>query len=50
MDSGHMLKNLCSDSLKKQGETEMVTEGKFEWFLGMWYTYNHSIDSVEADQ
>ncbi len=30
------------DSLKKQGEIEMVPEGKFEWFLGVRYTYNHS--------
>jgi hypothetical protein len=38
------------DSLKKQGEIEMVPEGKFEWFLGVCYTYNHSTGSVKADQ
>ena len=38
------------DSLKAQGEIEMVPEGKFEWFLGVRYTYNYSTGSVEADQ
>ena len=38
------------DSLKKQGEIEMVPEGKFEWFLGVCYTYDHSTGSVKADQ
>ncbi len=38
------------DSLKAQGEIEMVSEGKFEWFLGVRYTYDHSTGSVEADQ
>ena len=38
------------DSLKAQGEIEMVPEGKFEWFLGVRYTYDHSTGSVEADQ
>ncbi len=38
------------DSLKKQGEIEMVPEGKFEWFLGVRYTYDHSTGSVQTDQ
>ena len=38
------------DSLKKQGEIEMVPEGKFEWFLGVRYTYDHATGSVQADQ
>ena len=38
------------DSLKAQGEIEMVPGGKFEWYLGVRYTYDHSTDSVEADQ
>ncbi len=29
---------------------EMVPEGKFEWFLGVRYTYDHATDSVQADQ
>ncbi len=37
-------------SFKKQGEIEMVPEGKFEWFLGVRYTYDHSTGSVQADQ
>jgi hypothetical protein len=50
-----MLKNLCrlqwfDDSLKRQGEIEMVPEGKFEWFLGVRSTYNHSTGLVEAHQ
>ena len=31
-------------------ELEMVPEGKFEWFLGVCYTYDHSTGSVQADQ
>ena len=38
------------DSLKAQGEIEMVPEGKFEWFLGVRYTYNLSDGSISADQ
>ena len=38
------------DSLKRQGEIEMVPEGKFEWFLGVWSTCNHSTGSVMTDQ
>ncbi len=48
-----MLKNLYSSVMIswKQGEIEMVSEGKFEWLLWMWwYTYNHSTGSVETDQ
>ncbi len=28
----------------------MVPEGKFEWFLGVRYTYDHSTGSVKVDQ
>ena len=28
----------------------MLTEGKFGWFLGVRYTYDHSTGSVESDQ
>jgi hypothetical protein len=28
----------------------MVPEGKFEWFLDVRYTYDHSTDSAQADQ
>jgi hypothetical protein len=28
----------------------MVPEGKFEWLLGVRYTYDHSTGSVKADQ
>ena len=27
-----------------------MSEGKFKWFLGLWYTYNHSTGSVVTDQ
>ena len=30
------------ESLKTQGEIEMVPEGKFKWFLDVNYTYDHS--------
>jgi hypothetical protein len=30
------------ESLKAQGEIEMVPEGKFEWILGVSYKYDHS--------
>ena len=38
------------ESLKTQGEIEMVPERKFECFLGVRYKYDHSTGSVEADQ
>jgi hypothetical protein len=38
------------DSLKKEGDIEMVTVGKFEWFLGVRYTYDQSTGSVQTDQ
>jgi len=34
----------------KQAENEMLSEVKFEWFLGVWYTYNHFTGSVVVDQ
>jgi hypothetical protein len=45
-----MVEQWFDDSLKRQGEIEMVPEGKFEWFLGVRYTYDHSTGSVQADQ
>ncbi len=48
--NGKELVQWFDESLKAQGEFEIVTEGKFEWFLGVFYTYDHSTDSVETDQ